>query len=66
MARATCRGGVNRNQRPDGPGSRPVRTRGCEDQGGGVPAPKDKPRKGYVAHLSHSGRVELRKVQIRE
>jgi hypothetical protein len=24
-----------------------------------VPAPKDKPRKGYAAHLCHSGRVEL-------
>lgn len=32
----------------------------------GVPAPKDKPRKGYVALQSHSGRVEFRKVQIRE
>jgi Domain of Unknown Function (DUF1080) len=32
----------------------------------GVPAPKDKPRRGYVALQSHSGRVEFRKVQIRE
>ncbi len=31
-----------------------------------VPAPKDKPRKGYVALQSHSGRVEFRKVQILE
>ena len=32
----------------------------------GSPAPKDKPRRGYVALQSHSGRVEFRKVQIRE
>jgi hypothetical protein len=32
----------------------------------GVPAPKDKPRRGYVALQSQSGRVEFRKVQIRE
>jgi Domain of Unknown Function (DUF1080) len=32
----------------------------------GAPAPKDKPRRGYVALQSHSGRVEFRKVQIRE
>jgi Domain of Unknown Function (DUF1080) len=32
----------------------------------GVPAPKDKPRRGYIALQSHSGRVEFRKVQIRE
>ena len=32
----------------------------------GVAAPKDKPRKGYVALQSHSGRVEFRKVQVRE
>ena len=32
----------------------------------GVPAPKDKPRRGYVALQSHSGRVEFRKVQVRE
>jgi hypothetical protein len=31
-----------------------------------APAPKDKPRRGYVALQSHSGRVEFRKVQIRE
>ena len=31
-----------------------------------APAPKAKPRKGYVALQSHSGRVEFRKVQIRE
>jgi hypothetical protein len=31
-----------------------------------APAPKNKPRKGYVALQSHSGRVEFRKVQIRE
>jgi hypothetical protein len=31
-----------------------------------APAPKDKPRKGYVALQSHSGRVEFRKVQISE
>jgi Domain of Unknown Function (DUF1080) len=31
-----------------------------------VAAPKDKPRRGYVALQSHSGRVEFRKVQIRE
>ena len=30
------------------------------------PAPKDKPRRGYVALQSHSGRVEFRKVQVRE
>ena len=30
------------------------------------PAPKDKPRRGYLALQSHSGRVEFRKVQIRE
>jgi Domain of Unknown Function (DUF1080) len=32
----------------------------------GAPAPKDKPRRGYVALQSHSGRVEFQKVQIRE
>jgi hypothetical protein len=32
----------------------------------GAPAPKDKPRRGFVALQSHSGRVEFRKVQIRE
>jgi Domain of Unknown Function (DUF1080) len=32
----------------------------------GVPPPKDKPRRGYIALQSHSGRVEFRKVQIRE
>jgi hypothetical protein len=32
----------------------------------GVPGPKDKPRRGYEALQSHSGRVEFRKVQIRE
>lgn len=32
----------------------------------GVPAPKDKPLRGYVALQSHSGKVEFRKVQIRE
>jgi Domain of Unknown Function (DUF1080) len=32
----------------------------------GVAAPKDKPRRGYVAPQSRSGRVEFRKVQIRE
>jgi hypothetical protein len=32
----------------------------------GVPAPKDKPRNGYVALQSHSDRVEFRKAQIRE
>ena len=32
----------------------------------GAPAPKDKPRRGYVALQSHSGRIEFRKVQIRE
>lgn len=32
----------------------------------GVPAPKDKPLRGHVALQSHSGRVEFRKVQIRE
>jgi hypothetical protein len=31
-----------------------------------APAPKDKPRRGYVALQSHSGRVEFRKVQIRD
>jgi hypothetical protein len=31
-----------------------------------APAPKDKPRKGYVVLQSHSGRIEFRKVQIRE
>jgi len=32
----------------------------------GAPAPKDKPLSGYVALQSHSGRVEFRKVQVRE
>ena len=32
----------------------------------GAPAPRDKPRRGYVALQSHSGRVEFRKVQTRE
>jgi hypothetical protein len=32
----------------------------------GAPAPKDKRRRGYVALQSHSGRVEFRKVQLRE
>jgi hypothetical protein len=32
----------------------------------GVPAPRDKPRRGYLALQSHSGRVEFRRVQIRE
>ena len=32
----------------------------------GVAAPKDKPRRGYVALQSHSGRVEFRKVQVFE
>jgi Domain of Unknown Function (DUF1080) len=32
----------------------------------GAPAPRDKPRKGYVALQSHSGRVEFRKVQVLE
>jgi hypothetical protein len=31
-----------------------------------APAPKDKPRRGYVALQSHSGRVEFRKIRIRE
>jgi hypothetical protein len=31
----------------------------------GSPAPKDKPRRGYLALQSHSGRVEFRKVQVR-
>jgi hypothetical protein len=31
-----------------------------------APAPKDKPLIGYVALQSHSGRVEFRKVQVRE
>jgi hypothetical protein len=31
-----------------------------------APAPKDKPREGYIALQSHSGRVEFRKIQIRE
>jgi hypothetical protein len=31
----------------------------------GAPEPKAKPRKGYVALQSHSGRVEFRKVQVR-
>ena len=31
-----------------------------------APSPKDKPRKGFVALQSHSGRVEFRRVQIRE
>jgi hypothetical protein len=30
----------------------------------GVPAPKDKPRTGYVALQSHSGRVEFWEVLI--
>ena len=32
----------------------------------GAPTPKDKPRRGYVALQSHSGRVEFRQVRIRE
>jgi hypothetical protein len=32
----------------------------------GAPAPKEKPRRGYVALQSHSGRVEFRNVRIRE
>jgi hypothetical protein len=32
----------------------------------GAPDPKGKPRRGYVALQSHSGRVEFRKVQVRE
>jgi hypothetical protein len=32
----------------------------------GVPAPKGKPRRGYVALQGHSGRVEFRRVQVRE
>lgn len=32
----------------------------------GVPAPKAKPLRGYVALQSHSGRVEFRNVQVRE
>jgi hypothetical protein len=32
----------------------------------GAPAPKDKPRRRYVALQSHSGRVEFRNVRIRE
>ncbi len=31
----------------------------------GAPDPKHKPRRGYVALQSHSGRVEFRKVQVR-
>lgn len=31
-----------------------------------APAPKDKPLEGYVCLQSHSGRVEFRKVQIRD
>src|SRR5262249_48273522 len=31
----------------------------------GAPAPNDRPRRGYVALQSHSGRVEFRKVQVR-
>ena len=31
-----------------------------------VAAPKDKPLRGYLALQSHSGRVEFRKVQVRE
>ena len=32
----------------------------------GVPAPKDKPRGGYVALQSHNRRIDFRKVQIRD
>jgi hypothetical protein len=32
----------------------------------GVPAPKNEPRRGYVALQSRSGRAEFRKAQIRE
>lgn len=32
----------------------------------GVPAPKDKPLKGFIALQSHSGQVEFRKVQVME
>ncbi len=32
----------------------------------GIPAPENKPIRGYVALQSHSGQVEFRKVQIRE
>lgn len=37
-----------------------------KDKPAGVAAPKDKPLKGSIALQSHSGRVEFRKVQIRE
>jgi hypothetical protein len=37
-----------------------------KDKPAGTPAPKDKPLKGYVAVQSHSGKVEFRKIQIRE
>ena len=32
----------------------------------GAPAPKDKPRRSYVALQSHTSRVEARKMRIRE
>lgn len=32
----------------------------------GIPSPQNKPLKGYVALQSHSGKVEFRKVQIRQ
>ena len=32
----------------------------------GTPSPKDKPLRGYISLQSHTGRVEFRKVQIRE
>lgn len=37
-----------------------------KDKPAAAPAPKDKPLEGYVSLQSHSGRVEFRKVQVRE
>jgi hypothetical protein len=37
-----------------------------KDRPAGAPAPKDKPLRGYVSLQSHSGKVEFRKVQVRE
>src|SRR5262249_38782814 len=36
------------------------------DKPPGAPAPKDKPLRGYVCVQSHTGKVEFRKIQVRE
>jgi hypothetical protein len=37
-----------------------------KDKPAKVAAPKDKPLRGYISLQSHSGKVEFRKVQVRE